>query len=225
MKIRELTLYTNQLEKQKDFFLNVLGFELFDENVIEICFKIGESKLKFCSSENIHFYHYCFLLPSNKLLESLAWMNKRTETIDVEKGEKIVHFDDWNADSFYFYDGGGNIAEFIVLYELKNEVDSAFDLKMVLGINEIGIGTEDIVKINSQLEKKIGSMFYKGNYTRFGTNGSAEGIFLIPNYQLKETWFPTDIKIKAEPFEAIIENESAVFKVVYKNALLEITPI
>ena len=31
MKITELKLFTNQLEKQKEFFLKVLGFEFLDE--------------------------------------------------------------------------------------------------------------------------------------------------------------------------------------------------
>jgi catechol 2,3-dioxygenase-like lactoylglutathione lyase family enzyme len=117
MKIKELKLFTNQLEKQKEFFLKVLGFELLDEKENEFCLKIGWSKLRFVKSDKIHIYHYCFLIPSNKLIESLEWMNNRMKTIDVENGEKIVHFEDWNADSFYFYDGGGNIAEFIKIVE------------------------------------------------------------------------------------------------------------
>ena len=225
MKIKELKLFTNQLEKQKEFFLKVLGFEFLDETENEFCLKIGWSKLRFVKSNKIHTYHYCFLIPSNKLMESLEWMNNRTETVDVENGEKIVHFEDWNADSFYFYDGGGNIAEFIVRHDLKNEVDSEFDLNMILCINEIGLGTTDIEKVNYQLEENIGSKFYKGNFTRFGTNGSVEGIFLLPNYNLKETWFPTEIKIKAEPFEAIVEKNNKKYQVIYSGGELTTSKI
>ena len=225
MKITELKLFTNQLEKQKEFFLKVLGFELLDEKENEFCLKIGWSKLRFVKSDKIHIYHYCFLIPSNKLMESLEWMNNRTETVDIENGEKIVRFEDWNADSFYFYDGGGNIAEFIVRHDLKNEVDSEFDLNMILCINEIGLGTTDIEKVNYQLEENIGSKFYKGNFTRFGTNGSVEGIFLLPNYNLKETWFPTEIKIKAEPFEAIVEKNNKKYQVIYSGGELTTSKI
>ena len=221
MKIRELTLFTNQLEKQKEFYQNVLDFELLDENENEFCIKVGWSKLRFVKSDKNHIYHYCFLIPSNKLIEAFDWIKNRTEIVDVEEGEKIVHFEDWNAESFYFYDGGGNIAEFIVRHDLKNEVNAEFDLNMVLCINEIGLGTTDVEKINYQLEESIGTSFYKGDLNRFGTNGSAEGIFLIPNYNLKETWFPTEIKIKAEPFETIIENKNKKFLVTYLDGELK----
>lgn len=225
MKIKELQLFTNQLEKQKEFFLNVLGCELYENTEHEFCLNIGWSKLKFVQSDSIHLYHYCFLIPSNKLHEALAWMNSRTATVDLENGEKIVHFEDWNAESFYFYDGGGNIAEFIVRYDLKNEIDSAFDLDKIIGVNEIGLGTTDIEKVNYDLEEKTGSLLYKGDLTRFGTNGSDEGMFLIPNYNLKETWFPTEIKIKAEPFESIVEINSQNYFVNYRAGNLVISKI
>lgn len=96
---------------------------------------------------------------------------------------------------------------------------------MVLCINEIGLGTNDIEKINNQLEKNIGTPFYKGDLKRFGTNGSAEGMFLIPNYSLKETWFPTEIKIKAEPFEAILANNNQKYNVVYRSKKLTTSKI
>lgn len=223
MKIIELKLFTNQLEKQKEFFLNKMGFQLLDENENEICIKIGWSNLRFVRTEIIHKYHYCFLVPSNKLMESLEWVNSRIKTVQVGNRERTVHFEEWNADSFYFYDGGGNIVEFIVRHDLKNESNSEFDSNMVLCINEIGLGTNDIEKVNNQLEENIGTKFYKGDLKRFGTNGSAEGMFLIPNYNLKEIWFPTEIKIKAEPFEAIVENNNQKYNVIYRSRELTIS--
>lgn len=217
MKFKELRLYTHKLSEQKEFYLNKIGFELLEEHENEICFKVGWTKLRFIKSETQHEYHYCFLIPSNKLNDALKWINKKVKTEEVEVNQKIVFFEDWNAHSFYFYDGGGNIAEFIVRHDLNNEVNEEFNEKMVLCVNEIGIGTDDIEKINSHLEKNIGTKFYKGNLNRFGTNGSLEGIFLIPNYNLKETWFPTEMKIKPEPFESIVQNNGKDFFVKYKN--------
>jgi len=220
MKIKELRLFTHKLSEQKEFYLNKIGFELIEENENEICFKIGWSQLRFIKSEIIYKYHYCFLIPSNKLNEALHWINQKVQTEYVAENEKIVFFDDWNAHSFYFFDASGNIAEFIVRHDLKNETDDTFNEKMVLGINEIGVGIDNIAKINHLLKTNIGSKFYKGDYNRFGTNGSLEGIFLLPNYHIKETWFPTQIKIKAEPFEAIVENNGSVYFVSYTNGQL-----
>lgn len=83
----------------------------------------------------------------------------------------------------------------------------------------------DIEKINRQLEKELTSQFWKGDKKRFGTNGSQEGLFLLPNYKLKKTWFPTELKIKGEPFEAIIENNGKNFLVEYKDEKIKIVPV
>lgn len=225
MKFKELTLFTNELAKQKHFYSVVLGFELIEDQKKEFSLKIGWSKLRFVETEVNYTYHYCFLIPSNQLHASLKWLSNRTKTIEISPGEKIVNFEDWNADAFYFLDGSGNIAEFIVRYDLKNEVNADFNCNSILGLNEIGIATKDISSINKQLQDSIGTQLYKGDLIRFGTNGSAEGIFLLPNYALKDTWFPTAIKIKPEPFDAIIENNSNQFSVVYRNEKLFIQPI
>jgi hypothetical protein len=50
-------------------------------------------------------------------------------------------------------------------------------------------------------------------------------IFFLPNYNLKETWFPTEIKIKAEPFEAIVENNNKKYQVIYSGGELTTSKI
>lgn len=223
MKIKELKLFTNQLEAENFFYLKTLGFEVLDENENQFSFKVGWSIFTFTRSTESYKYHYCFLIPSNKLNEAFEWINERVEVLDIENGNKIVNFETWNADSFYFYDGSGNIAEFIVRYDLKNENFNDFNISSILCINEIGLGTNDVEKTNSQLEKELGTKFWKGDLKRFGTNGSQEGLFLIPNYELKEIWFPTEIKIKAEPFVAIIENNNNNYLVEFQNGKIKTT--
>ncbi|WP_159092376.1 hypothetical protein [Aquimarina sp. Aq107] len=71
--------------------------------------------------------------------------------------------------------------------------------------------------MNNQLQEKFGTKFWKGDPLRFGTSGSQEGLFLLPNYNLKDFWFPTSIKIKPEPFSATINNNDQIFYLEYKN--------
>ena len=220
MKFKKLKLYTNKLELEKKFYSEILGFKITDENANSFSLEIGWSELVFEKSAIEHKYHYCFLIPANKLNEALEWMEKRTDVIHIENGRKIENFKSWNADSFYFYDASGNIAEFIVRYDLKNNIKSKFDLSEVIGINEIGMATKDVRKINTQLETELGTKFWKGDLERFGTNGSQEGIILLPNYELKEIWFPTSLKIKPEPFETIIENNGKEYHVEFNNEKL-----
>ncbi len=207
MKIKKLKLFTAKLEDEKEFFANNLGFKLVNSGENFFSVKVGWSELMFQSSAVDHNYHYCFLIPSNKLKEALIWMEERVKIIDIEKGRKIQHFESWNADSFYFYDASGNLAECIVRYDLKNETDTPFDVSQMLCVNEIGLPSNNIIKTNESLSKLFKTSFYKGDTERFGTNGDAEGIFLLPNYNVKQNWFPTNQKISLEPFDVQIEHE------------------
>ncbi len=217
MKIKKLKLYTKTLELEKEFYSKTLGFEVIENFSNSFTLKVGWSELTFEKSKKDYKYHYCFLIPSNKLTQALEWMQKRVKIIDLENGKKTQRFESWNADSFYFYDASGNIAEFIVRYELENHEYSDFKISDVLCVNEIGMPTKDVVNLNNQLQDNFGTEFWKGDPQRFGTNGSQEGLFLLPNYNIKEIWFPTSIKIKPEPFSAVIINNGKKYFMEYKN--------
>ena len=224
MIFKKLKLYTNKLNLELEFYTKTLGFEIVEQTLNSFAIKVGWTELAFERSEKEHLYHYCFLIPANKLPESLEWMEKRTEVIKIENNRKIQNFESWNADSFYFYDASGNVAEFIVGYDLENNDEIDFDCSRVLGINEMGMPTVSVKKLNNQLQIELKTEFWKGDLERFGTNGSQEGMFLLPNYELKDLWFPTSIKIKPEPFEAIVENKGKEYFLQYRNGELEITP-
>lgn len=223
MKFKKLKLFTNKFEEELVFYSQTLGFNIIKQNRNSFTVKIGWSELSFDKSENEHSYHYCFLIPSNKLHQAFEWMERRVEIIDIEKGRKTQNFETWNADSFYFYDASGNLAEFIVRYDLANEDHVDFDISRVLGVNEMGMPTNNVKKINQQLEIELETNFWKGDLKRFGTNGNQEGILLLPNYELKESWFPTSLRIKSEPFKAIIDNNGKVYLIEFRNKKLFIT--
>ena len=225
MKFKEVKLYTNKLSEELAFYTIALGFELIQQAPNSFTVRIGSSQLTFERSEQEHAYHYCFLIPANKLSEALSWFEGRTAVIKIEDGQKTVHFASWNADSFYFYDASGNVAECIVRYDLKNEVNGDFDGNQVLCVNELGLPTRHIEGTNSQLKHEMGTDYWKGDKVRFGTNGNQEGIFLMPNYTIKDVWFPTSIKITPEPFECIIESNGICYAVAFKNEVLRIAII
>lgn len=222
MKIKSLTLFTNQLSEQKDFYTKTLGFELLDNAKDDFTVQVGFTKLKFKLSEEDCKYHYCFLIPSNKLNESLAWLQERLQLIKTEGERVIQNFERWNADSIYFYDGAGNLAEFIVRYDLQNESEEMFDLSQILCVNEIGMPTNDVAKINGQLEENLNSKFWKGDLERFGTNGTQNGLFLLVNNELKKTWFPTELETQSSPFDAIVDVEGNVFDIKFYNQELSV---
>lgn len=220
MIIKEITLKTNSLEAEKYFYSKTLGFDFLENKSDCFSVQIGKSKLIFEKSEQKHIYHYCFLIPRNQLKSAIKWLNQRLELLKNEEGEIINLLEDWNADSIYFYDGSGNIAEFIVRYDLKNEENIKFNQSSIISVNEIGLPTKDIESLNNQLENEIKTKFWKGNKIRFGTNGDQNGLFLLPNFEIKKTWFPTNQKIRPEPVKAIIENNNHEYFVEFENGNL-----
>ena len=223
MRIKKLTLYTTKLEEELDFYINRLGFQLIEKTVDYFTARIGWSELCFQRTKEEYKYHYCFLIPANKLKQALVWMESRVEIIFIEGNRKIQNFKDWNADSFYFYDASGNLAEFIVRHDLDNGVDADFNISHVLGVNEIGLPTTDIRQTNTQLESELTTKFWKGDLNRFATHGSQEGMFLLVNYLVKKTWFPTTLETKPFPFEAIVENGGKEYKVEFRNQQIKIS--
>ncbi len=220
MHIKSLTLYTNQLASEKYFYSQILGCSFLSSSATHFSTQIGSTELIFEKTTQLHRYHYCFLIPKNKLQEAVKWMKQRHQLIEIEEGRWIENFETWNADSIYFYDGSGNIAELIVRYDLDNESEEAFSLASFLNVNEIGMPTRDVEKLNLQLEK-LGSPLWRGDRKRFGVNGTQDGLFLLPNYQIKNSWFPTSLAIQPSPFKAIIEIGNQQFDFMYKNEILK----
>mgnify|MGYP000875189366 CR=1 FL=1 len=222
MRIKKLQLFTHKLEAEKDFYVNSIGMELVSEQEDSFTLNIGWSELTFTKSEQTHLYHYCFLIPANQLNEALAWMEKRTSIIETEKGKKTQRFENWNADAFYFHDASGNLAEFIVRYDLKNESSLPFHASSLCAVNEIGMPTIDVEKSNSFLEDNFNTQFWKGDKVRFGTNGDQEGLFLLPNYTIKDRWFPTNEILRPEPFEVVFEQNKNEYGFVFNGEEIEI---
>lgn len=222
MKIREITLFTNKLTDQLYFYKKTLGIEIMRNSIRNFTFQVGYTQITFEASEREHIYHYCFLIPSNQLDAAIKWLTSRLDIIKIEDERIIQHFESWNADSVYFYDGAGNIAEFIVRYDLKNEyknenTNEIFDLSQIICLNEIGMPTTNIKELNQVLEKELNSKFWKGDFECFATNGTQEGLFLLPNYEIKKEWFPTDLKTEPSPFYGIFEVENYLYAMQFKK--------
>ncbi|MFK7969433.1 MAG: VOC family protein [Bacteroidia bacterium] len=222
MQFQTLTLYTNTLETEKEFYTNTLGFDLKEEEQHYFSIQIGSSVLRFEKSEQSHTYHYCFLIPCNQLQDAVAWLKDRLPVLEIEPGRFTEPFESWNAAGTYFYDGSGNIAECIVRYDLENESKEQFGLSSFLCLNEIGLASDDIPGVNQKLGETIGTSLWSGNMERFATHGSQNGLFLLPNYNTKTTWFPTDLKVEPVPFKAVVMNEGKEYSVEYTEEELSI---
>ncbi|MFT6338091.1 MAG: hypothetical protein ACI86M_003429 [Saprospiraceae bacterium] len=212
MLIKELTLYTDKLQAQKQFHKSVFGVAFIEENDEQFSFQVGSTKLTFRQSSNPHVYHYCYLIPSNKLEDAIQWLDGKVDLIETN-GSLIHDHNHWNAKAIYFYDSAGNIGEFIVRYNLDNSTVGKFSYSDILCVNEIGAPSNNPKAFNDFLEFKLGTKIWKGALERFAVNGDEQGMFLLVNNEVKDKWYPTDIFPESVPFEAQLLNNEQLFDI------------
>ena len=189
MKIKELTLFTTNLEAQQEFYTQVLALPLICTDAEKFTIKVGVSSLTFVKSERANPAHFAFGISSNKIQQALEWIQKRTEILLCD-GKAVADFSNWNAEALYFYDIDGNIVEFI---SRKNKVEVSkqpFSTTDILSICEIGIVSTAIEAIYNELNAMRSIEIYDGSFERFCALGNPEGLFILVN-NTKKKWYPT----------------------------------
>lgn len=216
MRIVELTLFSHNLEAQKQFYQSVFGVDFYEDSVDHFSFQAGWTKVTFRKSNIKTVYHYCYLIPSNKLDEAIVWLQDKIELITVG-GEVIHQHTHWNAAAIYFYDADGNIGELIARYDLPYISDHPFTYTDILCMNEIGLPSSDCRKLNAEISDKIGTEIWKGDLDRFVVNGDQEGMFLLVNNTVKDKWYPTNIFPETVNIEALINHQDQLTRVIYDD--------
>ena len=199
MKIKELLLYTDNLENQVDFYTRILDLSIVERSSSRVSFKVGESRLTFMLSDKFTPYHMAFNIPSNREMEALNWLRRKVEIIAFE-GKDLIDFNNWNAKSMYFYDADRNIIEFISRKDLNLLSSGEFSSNSILSISEIGIGTKEIKKVYTAIDVIRPIDIFDGNLDKFCALGNHEGLFIIANMKDK-TWFPSNDKIYPSEFQ------------------------
>lgn len=117
MRFKHVKIATHALDAQFDFYVRKLGFHCEARDAQSFTLEEGWSCFTVAPSAQSFIYHYCFLIPPNQLAAALHWLAERTDVLPIAGEKKTQYFDSWHAESVYFYDGGGNLAEFIVRYD------------------------------------------------------------------------------------------------------------
>jgi len=189
MRINEITLFTNNIQKQKHFYNSVLEFEQLIDTSNRVSFKTGESVLSFQYKKAFQPSHVAFNIPSNKEEEALHWLQKRVGILPFEN-ELISNFESWNAKAIYFYDEDKNILEFIARKNLNIESSLTFTPQSILSISEMAIATINVENIFNKINQIRSIQIYDGDFSRFCAVGNEEGLFIIIDKN-KKKWYPT----------------------------------
>ncbi len=190
MKIKEVILFTNNIQNQKQFYKDTLCFELLCDSKEKVSFKTGTSILSFVSVETpVNPSHFAFNIPSNQAEDALKWLQERVEVLP--SGDDLISdFVDWNAKAIYFYDNDRNIVEFIARKNLEINSNVAFSSKSVVSISEMAIAVNTIKTIYRSINHIKHISIYSGDLNRFCALGNDEGLFILVNKAIKG-WHPT----------------------------------
>ncbi|KFF04330.1 VOC family protein [Flavobacterium reichenbachii] len=213
MKIDQIQLKTNDIEKAKAFYQNTLGLFILEEDQKSITIQAGSSILKFVEDSQFNsIYHFAFNIPENQLEEAIEWCKNKVDLIIIEDKNVITDFEKWNSHAIYFYDTNGNLLEFIARHDLNNEQVGEFNSQSILNISEIGIVTENPLELGNQLISEHGLHFFSknNNSETFAALGDDEGLLILvhPN----RNWYPTQIPSQSNTTEISLENNENIIE-------------
>jgi catechol 2,3-dioxygenase-like lactoylglutathione lyase family enzyme len=204
MIIQSLTLFTNKLDAQLNFYTRRLGMKCIEKNNDFFTLDAGNTVLKFEVSNTplISPYHFAFNIEPATINFVLHTLNM-AGIIPIVTDNIVLHdFTNWNAKAIYFYDSDENIVEFIARFNIREpEEERSFTINDIINVSEMGIVVIDIPDFTTTVKKKLGQTIWKEYGPDFKAIGDEEGLLItVP---VNRPWFPTQIKAFTLP--AIIE--------------------
>lgn len=192
MKIQTLSLLTDNLEETINFYQDILGISLIEQNDSSVSFKAGYSILRFHLTKDFQpTYHFAFNIPCSQIEQALEWAKDKLEIIPETENNIIADFKNWNAKAFYFYDNNRNVVEFIARFDLHNESNQPFTGASIVSISEAGIPVTNVEQTCEELNRKFGLDYFSKQrpLKGFAAVGDDEGLFIIVD--INRNWYPT----------------------------------
>lgn len=192
MVFKEITLNTASLLRTRLFYHRTLELPIVYENEETITFKAGDTKLTFKQAAGSKpVYHIAFNITNNKFSDSFEWINSKLDILTGENGLPIFAYNDWNAESFYFYDNNGNVLEFIVRFDLPYHSNEPFSSCDIRQISEVGIVTDDVLRTADELHAKYGIPYFAKSVSsgNFSAMGDDYGLLIV--VATGHHWIPT----------------------------------
>ncbi|WP_299252067.1 VOC family protein [uncultured Aquimarina sp.] len=189
MEIKSLKILSKNIEAQKVFYRNILGFS-YELESTGFKVKTQENTLSFEKSEKEHYYHFAFLIPTSSIEYAIDFLEKLNIKLLLYKGEKIIEFD--NGRAIYFYDKDENIVEFIERPLVNYPVSNSFSIDQVIKLNEIGLPDITPIKMANTLINKFGINPINKNMLSetFCWVGDHNGVIIVTKEG--RNWLPTN---------------------------------
>ncbi|RED59173.1 VOC family protein [Cohnella lupini] len=206
MKIQEIKLLSNNLDKVIDFYNRILELPIIEQSTAKVSFQIGASKLVFELSEEVTnpYYHFAINITESKIDLAISWLKAKGIKINLINEEEVDFSKSWNSHSIYFYDSIGNIVEFIARHNIKSILSHEFSYEDLLNISEIGMPAQDVIILSGYLTEQYKEQIYISGNSMFTPIGNEEGLLILSS--LNRNWLGSNKKVEIFPLEIFIEN-------------------
>ena len=184
------------------FYSKKLGVEQVDD----MTFAIGATRLEFAASPGRPFYHFALLAPGNRFDEVLQWAGERTDLLPYkDTGEVVFDFSNWKAQACYFHDLAGNIVELIAHRGVgETSAQGPFAAAELLGLSELGL-VGDRAPMADLLARRLGLELWDGSVDEQGdlafVGERTRTLILCP---AGRGWLPTGRPAESHPVEAAL---------------------
>jgi hypothetical protein len=162
-------------------------------------------------------YHFAFDIPVNMVQDAFNWLDNKVVLLS-DGDDRLIQFENWNAQSMYFYDPDQNIVEFIARKNKGITKKGKFSCSKILALSEIGLSSQDLGKFAALLKGTADVGMYSGDLNRFAAIGNEEGLVIAVQPDLKD-WFPNNDKVMNSPFELVFRHSNKSYKLLNSRAL------
>ncbi|MEZ5008445.1 MAG: hypothetical protein R2753_09895 [Chitinophagales bacterium] len=221
MEITSIQLLSSNIEQQKKFYSESLGFSL-KETKNGFSIQAGATKLSFELDLNgNNFYHFAFLVADNHFEDCLTYVKNKGISILPDKftSEEITYWDNNSGRSFYFYDADKNIVEFITRPSLNYLSDQPWSINEIIKINEIGTPVNAPLETSTYLLNNFPFSIPQHNIDRFNDTfcwyGSFEGTLLV--VKKGREWYPTAHEAISSNLKLQIQEKTDLIHLNFQN--------
>ena len=210
MEITRLELLTTDIDAQRAFYTTRLGLPLVTDSQDSITIQAGSTRLVFShmDAETTPTYHFAFNIPEHQFTEAKQWLEQRVALLGTESDppDKVFHSQSWNADSIYFYDAAGNVAELIARHALPDSGTEPFSGRSIRRIDEIGLPTPDVISTVDAIRDRTGfTPWNTALNDAFVPVGDEHGLFIV--VKTGRIWLATgDMESQVAPITVAIKN-------------------